>query len=161
MKCFVFVVACFFSCGCISPQNVSGSSHDDIAEAVFRYMFRPEPFDKEVSHSINQVHKVYFIAFADSVDPSAEFLKRFDDIKTPVKPLSAGDRRQMFIYDKAAGERGAAFYIQKITMHGRGNAEVEASLHPGGGLSASGLIYRVAQKNGKWIVIGEKLKWIS
>jgi hypothetical protein len=124
-------------------------------------MFRPEPFEREFSHTVNQVHKVYFVAFADSADPSSEFIRRFEDLKTPVKPLSAGEWRQMFVYDRATGERGAAFYIEKITMHGRYSAEVEATLHPGGGLSASGRVYRVAQKNGKWAVSRDKLKWIS
>ena len=124
-------------------------------------MFRPESFERADSHTLNQVNKVYFVAFADSTDPSPEFIKRFAGLKTPVKPLSAGEWRQMFIYDKATGERGAAFYIQKITMHGRRSAEVEVALHPGGGLSASGLVYRVVQKNGKWVVIGERLKWLS
>ena len=161
MKYFSVTVACLLLCGCVSSRIISSSDHDDIAEAVLRHMFRPEPFEREVSHAVNQIHKVYFVAFADSADPSPEFIKRFDDLKLPVKPLSTGEWRRMFIYDKATGERGAAFYIEKITMHGRRTAEVKAALHPGGGLSASGLVYRVVQKNGKWVVIGERLKWIS
>jgi hypothetical protein len=67
----------------------------------------------------------------------------------------------MLIYDKVSGEGGAAFYVERISMLSQDEAEVEAVIHPEGGLSASGLIYRVSRKSGKWTVISENLKWIS
>ena len=101
------------------------------------------------------------MSFSNATDPSPEFLRRFSDLQIPVKPISAGEWRGTLIYDKMSGEGGAAFYIEKISMLSRDEAEVEAVIHPGGGLSASGLVYRVCRTSGKWTVTGEKLKWIS
>jgi len=161
MKSLAFTVTLLFLLGCASQQRIVTTDHDDIAEAVFRHMCQPEPVEEDVSHNVNQIHKVYFFAFGDSADPTPEFMSRFSDFKVPVKPLSAGVWREMFVYDRVSGERGAAFYIEKVTMLGRDKAEVEAVLHPGGGLSASGPVYRISRRSGKWIVTGEKLKWIS
>ena len=79
-------------------------------------MCRPEPVEKAESHNVNLVHKVYFLAEGDSQDPSPELLKRLGDLKTPVKPISAGEWKDFFVYDKATGERGAAFYVRSISM---------------------------------------------
>ena len=88
-------------------------------------------------------------------------MRRFSDFIIPVKPISAGVWRELFIYDKVSGEGGAAFYVKEIFMLNQDEVEVVAVIHPEGGLSASGLVYRVFRKSGKWTVISEKLKWIS
>jgi len=137
------------------------ADHDDIAEAVFRHMWQPEPVEKGVSHSVQQVHEVYFLSFGDSTDPNPKFMSRFSDFKIPVKPISAGVWRGRLIYDKVSGEGGAAFYVKDIFMLSQDEAEVVAVIHPEGGLSVSGLVYRVFRKSGKWTVISENIKWIS
>jgi hypothetical protein len=134
---------------------------DDILEAVFRHMCRPEPIEKEVSHNVNRAHKVYFFGVGEKMDPPAEFLSRFKDISVPVKPISEGEWKEFYIYDRATGKRGAASYVNNIAMLSKDEAEVEAVLHPGGGLSASGPIYHLKRKSGKWAVIASRLKWIS
>jgi hypothetical protein len=166
MRLLLPILVCLLCIGCstdrhahITPlQNDARSleGREDIVEAVFRHMCQPEPVEKEVSHNVNLVHKVYFLAVRDSQDPSPELLKRLADLKAHVKPISAGEWRGFFIYDKMTGERGAAFYIRSISMRSRDDAEVEA-----GGLNASGPVYRVRLKSGKWRVVGESLKWIS
>ena len=172
MKSLPFILICLFLFGCVSPQQpaqqpvqqpaqpTAADDHDNIAEAVFRYMCQPEPDEKDVSSNVNR-DEVSFLSFSNATDPSPEFLRRFSDLQIPVKPISAGEWRGTLIYDKMSGEGGAAFYIEKISMLSRDEAEVEAVVHPGGGLSASGLIYHVSRKGGKWTVTSEKLKWIS
>ena len=88
-------------------------------------------------------------------------MRRFSDFKIPVKPISAGVWRGKLIYDRGSGEGGAAFYVKDIFMLNQDEAEVEAVIHPEGGLSASGLVYRVFRKSGKWTVISENIQWIS
>ena len=161
MKSLPFILTCLFLFGCASPQLPAVADHDNIAEVVFRHMCQPEPVEKDVSHNVNPVHEVYFLSFSDSTDPNPEFMRRFSDFKIPVKPISAGVWRGMLIYDKVSGEGGAAFCVEIITMLSQDEAEVEAVIHPEGGLSASGLVYRVSRKSGKWTVISENLKWIS
>ena len=171
MRHLASIIALCLCFGCTSShhdritplQNDARSleGREDIIEVVFRHMCQPEPVEKDVSHNVNLVHKFYFLAVGDSQDPSPELLKRLGDLKSPVKPISAGEWREFFIFDKVTGERGAAFYVRSISRRSRDDCEVEAVIHPGGGLSASGPIYRVTRKNGKWVVVGERLKWIS
>ena len=171
-KCLLLpLLVCLLFAGCATHRNDritplqsdarSLEGREDIIEVVFRHMCQPEPVEKEVSHDVNLVHKVYFLAVGDSQDPNPELLKHLADLKSPVKPISAGEWKDFFIYDKATGERGAAFYVRSISMLSNDDCEVEAVLHPGGGLSASGPIYRVKRKSGRWVVISERLKWIS
>jgi hypothetical protein len=171
MKSLTPLFLCLLLVGCATdhqhyitpPQNDARSleSREDVIEVVFRHMCQPEPVEKDVSHNVNLAHHVYFLALGDSQDPSPEFLKRFADLKSPVKPISAGEWRAFFIYEKTTGERGAAFHVRSISMRSRDDCEVEVVIHPGGGLSASGPIYRITRKNGKWTVVGQRLKWIS
>ena len=49
----------------------------------------------------------------------------------------------------------------RTTMLSKDEADVEAEIRPGGGKSASGSIYRVTRKGGRWVVTGKKLKRIS
>lgn len=161
MKSLPFILTCIFLSGCVSHQLTVVSDHDDIAEAVFRHMWQPEPVEQDVSHSDHRAHEVYFLAFGDSTDPNPEFMRRFSDFKIPVKPISAGVWRGKFIYDKASGEGGAAFHVKEIFMFNQDEGEVVAVIHPEGGLSASGLVYRVSRKSGKWAVISENVRWIS
>jgi len=161
MKSLPFILTCLFLFGCASRPLPAVVDHNDIAEAVFRHMCQPEPVEKDIGHNVNGVHEVYFLSFSDSTDPNPEFMRRFSDFKTPVKPISAGVWRGILIYDKVSGESGAAFYIEKISMLGQDAAEVEAIIHPEGGLSASRLVYRVSRKSGKWTVTSENIKSIS
>jgi len=124
-------------------------------------MCQPGPVEKDVRHSVHRVHEVYFLSFGDSTDPNPEFMRRFSDFEIPVKPISAGVWRGKLIYDKASGEGGAAFYVKEIFMFSQDEAEVVAVVQPEGGLSASGLVYRVFRKSGKWTVISENVRWIA
>lgn len=147
-----------------SPELLGASNaqeRDSIMKAVFRHMCQPKPVEEDVSHDVNRVHKVYFIGLGGSIDPSLEFLGGLSDLAAPVKPISAGEWRNFFIYDRISGQRGAAFYVMSITMISKDEADVEGMIHPGGGLSASGPVYRVIRKEGRWVIAGARLKWVS
>ena len=163
----LFVLATAIVSGCVTSQEVKLDANDnnDILEAVFRHIARPEPKEMESSHSLNLVHHVYFVAFWGSdlkyKDPNPRLLERFRDFSVPVKPLSAASLKDFYAYDKATGERGAIFYFQEITRSWRHKAEVTVGLAPGGGLAGSTFAYRVVQRHGRWIVISRKLKAIA
>ena len=152
-----FVVVC---ASCRTTPSSSSAVHTDIAEAVFRYVAQPALRSEEDSHELNLVHKVYFLRI-DGRDPSPEFLRCLRDMNAPVKPLSSSVERGAYRYDARTGERGAAFYIHDIQLIGRKRATAGVDLNPGGALRASGSIYHLVMKDGKWVVVGEKLRWIS
>src|SRR5205823_3667335 len=143
-----------------NQTKLDANENNDVLEAVFRHVARPKPKEMEGSHSLNLIHHVYFIAFWGSdvkyKDPNPSLLERFHDFPVPVKPLSAASMRDFCAYDKATGERGAVFYFQEIRRTGRHKAEVTVGLAPGGGLTGSTYRYRVVQRQGSWIVTGEK-----
>ncbi len=90
-------------------NNARQAQADDIREAVFRRQI----FDRKSA--------VYFLAFTDedkktAVDPPAEFLKRFADLKASIQKLSA----VMFnanetISDVASGKVGVVLTIESLT----------------------------------------------
>jgi len=130
----------------------SADERDSIMESVFRHMCQ-EPLEKD--------YKVYFLGVGYSHDPTPEFLKRLSELNAPVKPISVGKWGRFYIYDRLTRERGIAIYIRRITMISGDEAEVEARIDSGGRLSASGPIYSVTRKNGRWVVTGTRIGWIS
>jgi hypothetical protein len=142
------------------PRAVSDQQlREDITEAVLRHMCQPGPAD--ISHPITREHKVYFLSISQWYDPRAGFLKRLNDLGAPVKPISAGEWSGGFIYDRATRERGAAFQIDRIAMLSDDEADVDAVVQPGGPRSSCGWFYRLNRKDGKWVVVREKWKWVS
>jgi hypothetical protein len=145
---------------CRTPLTSASAEYFDIAEALFRHLAQPAQVNDPDSHGVNLAHKVYFLQL-DSRDADASFLSRLKDLTVPVEPLSASVCMNSYRYDRETGQRGAAFYIQNIRLLGRNKAEAEADMNPGGVLRGSGFTYRLARKAGKWVVVGEKLRWIS
>ncbi len=130
-------------------------------EAVVRHMSQPGSTAKDISRPVNRDHKVYFLSISQWYDPRADFLKRLNNLGAPVKPISAGEWRGQFIYDRVTGEKGAAFYIERITMRSDEEADVDVVIHPGGPRSSCGWFYRLNRKDGRWVVARETWKWIS
>jgi hypothetical protein len=175
MKSIGGLLLCLMLVGCASdgPQaSVSPApdkarkaadkqAREDIMEAVFRQMCQPEPVEKDLSRPVNQDHKVYFLSINFWYNPSAELLKRLNNLGAPVKPITAGEWRGDFIYDRMTGERGAAFYIERITVLSDDEADVDAVIRPGGPKSARGWFYRLHRKDGRWVVARETWKWMS
>ena len=162
-----FVLAAALVSGCVATKEarLDATENTEVLEAVFRHVAHPEPKKMEDSHSLNEIHGVYFIAFWGSDgeygDPNPRLLERFRGFPVPVKSLSAATLKDLKAFDKPTGERGAIFYFEKITYSGPHNAEVTLALAPGGGLSGSTFAYRVVRLNGRWKVTGKKLKAIA
>jgi hypothetical protein len=145
---------------CRTPLTQDSPEHSEIAEAVFRYIGQPAPVNDADSHSVNLVHKVYFLQL-DSRDASPSFLTRLKDLNVPVEPLSASVHTNSYWYHKKTGQRGAAFFIHNVQLIGHSKAEAEADISSGGPLRGSGFSYHLPNRAGKWVVVSEKLRWVS
>lgn len=129
---------------------------DDIREAVFRYLFTHNS-----SGGQSNVGAYYLSLADDAQDPSGEFMIRFRDEQPPVKKVSsctysAADG----VRDIATGERGLIFRVTSLRWVSASEAKAEGGYYEGG-LSGSGSIFRVGQRNGRWTVLEETPRWIS
>src|ERR1051325_1743140 len=150
---FILIAGVGFICSsCRTTLNSANSLQADITEAVFRHVARPGSKVAEDSHELNLTHRVYFLQ-VDGQDPGREFLSRMQDLNAPVKPMSSSIKRGNYRYDAATGERGAAFYVRNIHRIGPNKARAEVDFNPGGVLRASGFVYQLVKKDGKWSVI--------
>jgi hypothetical protein len=157
----IVVIAVGLACtSCRTPLTPASPEYSEVAEALFRHLAQPTQVNDPDSHSVNLAHKVYFLQL-DSRDADPSFLARLQDLNVPVEPVSASVHTNLYWYDKKTGQRGAAFFIQNVRLLGRSKAEAEADIGPGGALRGSGFTYRLAKIAGKWVVVGEKLRWIS
>lgn len=155
MLCLVVILA-----GCASSQTARTKEHLDIMEAVFREICKPAQSSKENGLDSNRLPQVYFLGVG-TVDASPELLQRLNGLPAPAKPASAGRWNNGFIYDRSTGALGFSLRIRRITKITEGECEVEVEKRSGGGLDASGTVYRVIRKEGRWIVTGKNLKWES
>ena len=144
------------------PSGVSDQQvREDIMEAVFRHMCQPGPVEKDLSRPVTRDHKVYFLSTSVWSDLPPSFLKRLDNLGAPVKPIAAAQWSGDFVYDRATGERGAAFSIGRITLRSNDEADVDAVVQPGGRRNSCGWFYRLYRKDGRWMVTQETWKWMS
>ena len=127
------------------PAAPAGADDDDIREAVFRYQI-----------SKNET-EVYFLQI-DGADPSTEFMKRFEGHDPPVKPKSACVAEGA-AQDKETKKHGAILSVGKVTRAADG-ATVQGSVY-WAPLAAVGGTYTLVRKDGKWVVTGFKMEWIS
>ncbi len=163
MRCVLLpllVAATVVCTSCRTPLTSASPEYSDIAEALFRHLAQPAQVNDPDSHGVNLAHRVYFLDL-DSRDPSPSFLSRLKDLNVPVEPLSASVHTNSYRYDRETGQRGAAFFIRNIRLLGHKAAEAEADTSPGGELRGSGFSYRLAKKDGKWVVVVQKLRWVS
>jgi hypothetical protein len=114
----------------------------DIAEATFRYQFLHNASGQQ------QKAPAYFLTVFGK-DPDAAFLKRFDQHKPPVEKGT-----------DFAERKGLKFRVERIKRVSATKVEVSGGYYEGG-LSSSGNTYFVEIKDGKWVVTGDKMHWIS
>jgi hypothetical protein len=162
MRCILLLVV--FAVGlvctsCRTPLTPASSEYSEIAEALFRHLAQPAPVNDPDSHGVNLVHRVYFLQL-DSRDPSPSLLSRLKDLNVPVEPLSAGVHTDFYWYDKA-GQRGAVFCIRNVKLIRHSKAEADGDTSPGGPLRGFGFTYHLVKRAGKWVVVDEKLRWVS
>ncbi len=136
-----------------TANNLTPADEDDIREAVFRYQF---------SHNASaqkQNAKVYFLSLGKGKAPNNLFMLRFKDHKPPVRQVSflASNKGMK---GKEPGNQGLIFYVTKIEQISEDEVEVSGGYYEGA-LSSSGNIYRVKRTDNKWIVIEDRMIYIS
>ncbi|MFH0991247.1 MAG: hypothetical protein V1799_14665 [bacterium] len=136
---------------------------EDIQEAVFQYQFLHN------YSGLQQQASAYFIGIyrrGDSVrqgsylDIAETLLARFHGSKPPVKKVSQCIQSINGVFDKETGERGLLFRIESIKQVSNDVVEVEGGYFEGG-LSASGNIYTVQRNDHRWVVVKDRMLWIS
>jgi len=150
----IFLTMFFFSVSVygqiVADDAKRTAQEDDIREAIFRY-------------EMKERGSVIFLDI-DHRDPSDSFMRRFSDVKLPVKKLSAisarTKRSQRWIYDRKTGKPGVALWVGKFTWTSDHGAIVDGGYYCGSLCAGRGDFY-VALKDGRWIVEKFDLKVIS
>ena len=138
----------------IAPSELNNPDYLDVAEAVFRYQF-------DHNASGRQRNADYFFLTLAEGDPPQELLERFATEKPPVLPksLSIYSHREGHKHWELEG-RGLGFRISSIKWLDANTAEVKGG-YLEGGTSASGNVYRVERRDGKWSVTNDDTIWIA
>jgi hypothetical protein len=135
-----------------SPKHAL-TPDDQIREVVFRHdLARWASAGAKLEYVFLDVGK-------GRADPSAELLARFDGHVPPVEPVSScssGDG----VRHKRDGGRGIILEVRSIRHLDEDTAEVEGGYYENG-LSAEGSTYQLKRRDGKWVVTGRKLNWVS
>jgi hypothetical protein len=143
------------SCQRAIPDEQSRSAvEDDVREAVFRYQF------KHNASGAQQNVDYYFLDLGPE-GPIPEFMARFEAHSPEVLPVSeATASPAKGVSHKDDGGHGLIFKVGEIQWIDKNTVDVEGGYYEAG-LSASGNIYRVERKSGKWIVTKDTMHWIS
>lgn len=131
---------------------------NDIREAAFRHLFRHN------GSGLQDSADAYYLAVGlFGLDPSDGFMKRFRDHKPPVRkaseclpPDSFPDRPR----NVKTGREGLVFRVTFARRVGLREFEIKGGYYEGA-LSASGNTYRVRLVNGRWVIVSDRLDWIS
>ena len=136
-----------------SKLELTAAEQDDIREAVFRYEFENNASGQKRNA------KVYFLSLGKDKETDDAFIARFKDHKPPVKKRSQS-KEDFEVFDKETGERGLIFSAVTIKVVDANKVKVDGGYYEAQ-LSASGDVYTVERKDGKWIVTDDRMLWIS
>jgi hypothetical protein len=142
----------------ISSRSVQ---ENNIKETVFSYLFEHN------ASAIKNNAPIYFLAFAQNIDPDNNFMKRFSEHKPTVKKRSQGNivvdgKYPSAIIDKETGELGLIFQVNSIKWKWLSNSKVEVEgRYYEGCLSAASYTFVVIRKSNQWFVIKTIMNWIS
>ena len=140
-----------------SPGPERDKQEDNIKEAVFRYQFVHN------ASGLQQKAGVYFLSLwgvgEDGKDPSDDFMRRFAGHTPPVKKFSRASFEDG-LKDEETGARGLIFRVTVIKWITGSRVEVGGGYYEGQ-VSSSGNTYYVEKRDGKWVVVRDKMYWIS
>jgi hypothetical protein len=137
-----------------TQAQTNTAAEGDIAEAVFRHQFQHNASGAQTNAA------VYYVSIKGR-DPDPAFLARFDGQVPPVKKKSEhGVSKKGSVVDPKSGRHALTFSVDEITMKSPDEAVVRGG-YGEGPLSASGNTYTVKRQNGKWVVTGNVMNWIS
>jgi hypothetical protein len=164
----VVLALSFFVFG--GAQKHTQAEEDDIHEAVLRYQidrwYGDEKTDKAEKPSApeereieNRLKPLIVHISVNGKDPSPEFLARFKDSKRLIRPASEANREAM-------GKRSLMpsgkiiFSSGKIKWLSSANVKVDGGYYCGP-LCASGEMFELRKRDGKWQVVKSEMEWIS
>jgi len=128
----------------VEGQQSRTEEEGEIREAIVRYQI--DDWDMRAD--------VYFVE-VQSKDPSAAFLRRFEDLPKPVKKKSAGKEKKdiagFHVEDRRTKKRGVIFDQGAISRPNDSVADVEGGYRCATLCMASG-IYHLERQEGKWKV---------
>jgi len=136
-----------------------------IAAATFRYQFQHNASGLRASAAAYCIGYGAFGPDADSnknrTDPPQEVLIALADVVPAVKPYSqCSHTKEQGVRDKASGKRALIFTLRSMECSEPLKCRVDGGYYEGGE-SASGNSYFLERRDGKWLVIGDKMHWIS
>lgn len=138
---------------------------NDIREAAYRYAFN-HLYHNQSTWKASFIGICYGCSSFDQPSIPALMtpflLDRFRGCKPPVKPESEccySDRKHQIV-DKKTGKTGVIFYTGAIKWVSWNTVKVEVGYYEGT-LSSSGNIYTIKRKNGRWVVVKDKMLLIS
>lgn len=138
-----------------SDVTAHGPEYLDLLEAVFRHQF-----DHNASGSGRNVD-YFFLALDADEDPPPELLERFAGETPEALPVSLAERTfEEGVKHRERGGRGLIFRISSIDWVDEEEAVVEGGYYEAP-LSSSGNTYQVERRDGRWVVISDRLNWIS
>jgi hypothetical protein len=166
-RLFIAVLLILTVSGCgdssTAPKVTQSSDDNDIREAVYRHQFLHNASGQQ------QQAAVYFLAVCSLIDstqgwrtadPSPELMLRFAGHTPPVKPWSACRSVCGDVLDTLTLARGLLFRTEAIRRITADSVEVDGGYYEGN-LSASGNRYTLRRSSGIWIVVKDRMLWIS
>lgn len=120
----------------------STSDEDAVYDALFRHMFAKN------ASAAQQSAWTYFVTI-NGHNPSDRFLDRFQGHQPPVR------RGSFFEQGK-----GLHFHIGSLQWIDNDTVDTTGGYYEGN-VSASGNVYRLKRKGGKWVVVKDEMQWIS
>jgi hypothetical protein len=153
---FLFIsAALLFFQSCATALNPRLGAEDDVREAALRYWF--------VDASQFQNIKAYYLSFGSinsGIDPSDEFMRRFEGHIPPVRLASQCEHATSSVRDRETGEIGLLFWTRRANWADDKNVEIESGWYLDG-LGASGCVLHMALQNQDWIVKNRTACWES
>jgi len=118
-----------------------------------------DKIERDVAARLN--FRVFFISI-NGKDPSDELINRFRDIPRSIRKISSERPRKgpHTPIDRTTGIPGIIFSADAIRWQTKDLVEVEGGYYCGG-LCAAGITFKVERQNGKWLVKGSRMNWIS
>lgn len=150
---FQFIIFSMIS-GCASYAEHDSVEKGDIHEALIYYVL-DSGFD-----SLGKA-KHLFVSI-DGEDPSVEFIERFRNYRYKVLPVSYSkyDEQSGMVIHRSKDGTAAVLQIRTLKVFSEKKVKIDWG-HYKANLNASGSTATLKYKNGKWLVVKSRMKWIS
>lgn len=125
----------------------------NIREAVFRYQMTKYAPRGAVCYLSE-------VTFGFDRDPSRGFLGRFAGAKQRVRGVSRCTAEADGVRDRRTLDDGIILQVGRVAWVSRNVVEVDGGYFEHG-TSASGNVYTVVRRHGRWVVVNDRVIWIS